>query len=263
MTDVFYLSDLHLEFYKNDIDFNKFFDIKKFHGKVLCLCGDIGFPEEENYVRFIDFVSKLFKYIFIISGNHEYYSVKHTIKTIESTDNLIEEICGKYNNVFYLNNKMYFIEQYNLHIIGSPLWTNVDKNLTQYDLYAYNDFSKIYYNKDYKLNTQYLDKMHIQSKNFIIESLENIKNLNSNVIIMTHHMPSYQLINDKYKNFKLNSLFASNLDDLIEKYKIDYWLCGHSHSINSVKINNTILILNPVGYPGEYDEPSYYNYIVV
>jgi predicted phosphohydrolase len=263
MTEIFYLSDLHLEFYKNDIDFNTLFDIKKFHGKVLCLCGDIGFPEEETYGNFIDFVTKLFKYVFVISGNHEYYSVKRTVKTIDETDNLIEEICGKYDNVFFLNNKMHFIEEYNLHIIGSPLWTDVDKNLKQYELYSYNDFSKIYSNKDTKLNLQYLDDMHIQSKDFIIESLENIKDLNSNVIIMTHHMPSYQLINDKYKNFKLNSLFASNLDDLIEKYKINYWLCGHSHMSNKIKINNTQLMLNPVGYPGENFKPKYFDYITI
>ncbi len=263
MTDIYYLSDLHLEFYKNTIEFTDFFDTKKFHGKILCLCGDIGYPEHNNYIKFIDFVSKLFKYIFIISGNHEYYSINKQIKTIEITDNLIEYICKKYTNVFYLNNKMHYVKEYNLHIIGSTLWSNVDENLQQIELYNYNDFHKIYYNNFTKLNKLHIVDFHNNSKKFIIDSLEDIKDLNSNVIIMTHHLPSFKLINEKYKNNKLGSLFATNLEDIIEKYKIDYWICGHSHTKNNIQINNTVITLNPVGYPGEDITPKYYDYIVI
>jgi predicted phosphodiesterase len=80
---------------------------------------------------------------------------------------------------------------------------------------------------------------------------------------MTHHLPSFKLINEKYKNSKLSSLFATDLEDIIKKYKIDYWICGHSHNKNNIQINNTILTLNPVGYPGEDINPKYYDYIVI
>jgi predicted phosphodiesterase len=40
----------------------------------LALCGDIGNPFHENYVKFIRRHSERFSHVFIVAGNHEYYS---------------------------------------------------------------------------------------------------------------------------------------------------------------------------------------------
>jgi hypothetical protein len=54
------------------------------------------------YNNFLDYYSKLFKIIFIITGNHEYYG-----NTIIETDKKIEEICDSYDNIHFLNNVYY------------------------------------------------------------------------------------------------------------------------------------------------------------
>jgi len=68
---------------------------------------------------------------------------------------------------------------------------------------------------------------------------------------MTHHLPSYQLIDPKYKIFKeINCYFATNLDYLFGPH-IKYWLYGHTHQPNQTIINNIKLLVNPLGYKHE------------
>jgi predicted MPP superfamily phosphohydrolase len=258
-----YLSDLHLEFYKKNFDFNKLFNFKSGEiGDILCLCGDIGYPEMQNYSDFIDFCSKYFKYVFIISGNHEYYSLKNNNKTIQNTNELIETICKKYTNVHFLNNKTIYLEECDMHIIGSTLWVEIDDTFDMSKC-PFNDFKNIYYNYDgakYKLNTDFMDLMYFESVEFLEEELEKLKDTKSKVIILTHHLPSFKLIAPKYKSNPTNFLYASNLDHFFDKFKINYWLSGHSHSPNNIKLNNTTLLLNPIGYPGELLEPKFNEY---
>ena len=59
-----YVSDLHLE--KNHI--RKIVANKP----NVILAGDIGYPKEESYKKFIHDISYKFEKVFVISGNHEY-----------------------------------------------------------------------------------------------------------------------------------------------------------------------------------------------
>jgi Icc-related predicted phosphoesterase len=77
------------------------------------------------------------------------------------------------------------------------------------------------------------------------------------VIMITHHLPSYSLIDPKYMKSKgsigptgLNQYFASHLDDLI-KSPIKAWICGHTHTGFEKRINDVTVYCNPGGYPGE------------
>ena len=149
-----------------------------------------------------------------------------------------------------------------MHIIGSTLWVEIDDTFDMSKC-PFNDFKNIYYNYDeakYKLNTDFMDLMYFESVEFLEGELEKLKDTKSKVIILTHHLPSFKLIAPKYKNNPTNFLYANNLDHFFDKFKIDYWLSGHSHSPNNIKLNNTTLLLNPIGYPGELLEPKFNEY---
>ena len=264
MVKINYLSDLHLEFYKKNFDFNKLFNFSSnFEERdIICLCGDIGYPEMQNYSDFIDFCSKYFKYVFVISGNHEYYSIHNNTKTIQNTNELIENICSKYPNVHFLNNKTIYLEEFDIHIIGSTLWVEIDENFDMKQSPS-NDFKNIYYEYDsinYKLNQDFMDLMYYESVEFLEGELNKLKDSNSKIIVLTHHLPSFQLIGQKFKNNPTNFLYASNLDHFFDKFKIDYWICGHSHSPNNIKLGGSTLLLNPIGYPGELLKPKFNEY---
>ncbi|CAH6420379.1 Hypothetical protein HVR_LOCUS1177 [uncultured virus] len=68
-------------------------------------------------------------------------------------------------------------------------------------------------------------------------------------VVITHHLPSYKLIDGKYADNPLNSFFANHLDELVAK--ADIWCCGHSHSSAQAIVGTCRCYLNPVGYSGE------------
>jgi predicted phosphohydrolase len=224
------LSDIHLEFCKK-------IPLIPITGDILCLAGDIGNPFNKLYEEFLKYVNSKFNKVFIITGNHEYYN-----NTIYDANNKICSIVENLNNVVFLNNTTY--EYNNYLFVGCTLWTSI-KNTDYYEIISsYNDFTKIE-NMTFKL----YNELHIKDKNFIIETINN--NLHQNIIILTHHLPSYKLIDEKYLIYgSLNSCFASNNDDLI-KEPIKLWIYGHTHTANQSCINDIPLICNPFGYPNE------------
>ena len=202
-------SDIHLE--RGDIS-----DISKIitpNAEILVLAGDIGNPMKSIYNDFLYYYSKLFKVIFIITGNHEYYG-----NSITETDKKIEEICNSYTNIYFLNNKIFNYE--GILFIGTTLWSLIPEHYTMNnELSVMNDFKLI---KGFTLEEY--RKLFIKNIKFIKDNLED------NTIIITHHAPSMRCIAEEYKNDKVNCCFASDLDELFMNDKVFGWIYGHTHN---------------------------------
>jgi hypothetical protein len=71
-----------------------------------------------------------------------------------------------------------------------------------------------------------------------------------NVVMVTHHGPSYICIPEEYKNLtNQNGGYVSNLSNLIlDKPQIKAWVCGHSHNRIDEVIGSTRLLMNARGY---------------
>lgn len=227
------LSDLHLEM-------GTYYNIKP-KAPYLLLAGDIGYPESQIFKDFIKQCSKKFNKVFYTSGNHEYYQTKENKKSIEEIDSIIKNICNQYNNVFYLQNEYYDLDN-NIRIVGSTLWSNVinTENLT-------NDYSYIYKSDKNNITINDTIEMFNNNKEYI-QSI--IQYSDKPIIIITHHLPSYKMILPKFELSEYKSYFASDLDNLF-KYPIITWVCGHSHGFNKIFINNIPCIMNGLGYPSE------------
>lgn len=228
-----FLSDIHLEV-KNVIPK---INVK---GEYLALLGDIGNPFLNNYSEFITNLSYKFEAIFIISGNHEYWNDYN----IPETNHKITNIVDKFSNVYFLNNNHHYIDNY--LILGTTLWSNI--------------LNRYYQNKGDHMNIKYLDKnitvddintLHSQSVEWLKSSfIMNKDKQNKNIIVLSHHLPSYELIVPMYKTVRYNSIhdrFASNLDHMIQS-PITAWLCGHSHCSFDGYINDVYCGINAVGY---------------
>ncbi len=236
-----YFSDLHLEFIKPN-KLEKF--IKKIPigvdsiNEICILAGDIGNPYTTNYDIFMKFISKNFKKSFVIAGNHEYYN---KTKTIIETTNYLNEYFSNFDNITFLNNNYEYYENY--CFIGTTLWSKItDLSNEINDVRAIPHFDYIQYNE---LNRKCI--------NFLEEALESN---DSQCVVITHHVPSYSLINDKYKTSEMinyNQWFYCDMDKLIEtkKDKIKCWIYGHTHTPSNVIINNISFLCNPIGYPNE------------
>ena len=238
-----YLSDLHLEFIKPHKMAKLLFKIKPNSNEICVLAGDIGNPYQENYNIFMQYINKNFKKTFVITGNHEYYN-----NNIEETNEYLENYFKQYSNISFLNNKVEYYENY--YFIGSTLWSKITKPEYEInDVYSIDNF-------DYKK----YNKLNDKSINFIINSLKEIKD--NKTVIITHHMPSEILIDQKYKTTNMinyNQWFYCDMDNVISEYKnnISCWIYGHTHTEAFNKIHNIPFICNPIGYPNENKKIDY------
>lgn len=236
MLRIRYLSDLHLEFIAQK-------QLPSFLGKIhnankddICICaGDIGNPYLPSYQQFFQHMSATFPKTFVVPGNHEYYGNR-----INDTRIFIGDHFKQYNNISLLDNA---IEVYQNHtFIGTTLWSYVaDKS------YEIND---VEYIKNF--NTDKYNELHQESVRFLSDSLS----ANNNIVVITHHLPSYQLIDVKYNRPSyrgMNQWFASNQDLLFTQYngKIKAWFYGHTHTPSQRKLQGIDFYCNPIGYPGE------------
>lgn len=233
-----YVSDLHLEFYDR-LPAN----LLKPEADILCIAGDVGFPYSAIYEEFLIRLNEQFKKIFLITGNHEYYNSRgNRHHTMEEIDNRIRQIITtlKLTNITYLDNEYEDYEGY--RFVGSTLWSKCEKPVVDY---CVNDFRVIK-----EMTVDLYNELHNVSREFLKSSI--ITESPLPVIVITHHLPSFQLIADEYKDCKgLNKYFASNSDDLFVP-TIKVWIYGHTH-IGSDRVSKIGIrfACNPIGYPGE------------
>src|SRR4029077_8822969 len=83
-------------------------------------------------------------------------------------------------------------------------------------------------------------RRHVVEHNRHVSWLEDVirNNQDKRLLVMTHFVPSFQLIEPKYRDLGLakTSHFATNLEHLI-RHPVRAWVCGHSHSALERDIN--------------------------
>lgn len=254
-----YISDIHIEFHKPH-------KVEKFIQKIpsglnedhilseICiLAGDIGNPYQKSYDLFMEYISKNFKKVFYITGNHEYYSYKNNRYTIEETNSYLVEYFKKFNNITFLNNTYEIYEGY--CFIGTTLWSHISNRACCInDVYEIPELTITKYNK-----------LHEECKQFLKEAIANANaaNKNTKCIVITHHCPTYNVINEKYKILRMmpyNQWFASDIFESISlenKKKIKCWFYGHTHTPSHMIIDNIDILCNSIGYPNENSSTNF------
>lgn len=211
------ISDIHLEKVKYN---NKILE-HPVRAENLILAGDIGNPMMNNYREYIRSCSHQYRRVFLIAGNHEYWN-----NSYDGANKLIMDICDKYKNVNFLNNR--FIDFYennrSVSIFGGTLWSKILEN-----------------HELFKMSNKSGDNRLISDFNFIKRNKifdDTVKKISSRRcdIVITHHAPTYKLVHSKYRMYKYNNLFVSNVEYLLNN--VNYWCCGHLHRTNDLSKYN-------------------------
>ena len=250
-----YVSDIHLEFHdKHNVgSINPTQFVKTGEAEYLALCGDIGIPELAAYEVFLKWCSGFWKAVFVIAGNHEYYNVRCPVKhTMKFKKEFIENICRQLPNVHFLDCSSVFLAEENMRVLGCTLWSQIDESIQDKAMLNMSDTRQILLDEDHKAYPEELCEIHRRERKWLADAIESCRTSGERCIVLTHYLPSYQLIDPKYWGFELNSCFASDLDHLIQT-PVCAWLCGHSHTAVFKLINGVPCSLNPYGYPNEAD----------
>ena len=256
MTKFLYWSDLHLEF-----DRHEKFELPELdeviHGVLLGGDTHVG----PSHLNFLERVWDKYQVpVVSIRGNHEYYNQIWQDLIAEDEERLQEfKRLGK--EIHVLDPGMIVIN--GVRIVAATLWTDlmvngnplmnaiaVQKGLNDYRICKIRDDDKVR-----RLTPSDTQKKHFEDRNFIRETIS--KDFDGPTLVMTHHMPTQLLIDEKYTGSEFNAGFASDMTDMLFSSNVDVWTYGHTHDKNDITLDREDrgvikLVSNIRGYPHEY-----------
>lgn len=232
-----YASDLHLEFTDN-YNYLKMNPLKPL-GDVLILAGDIGYLNDDNYNKhpFWDWASDNFRQVIVTVGNHELYKYYDLAKMPHGL------VCSIRENVNCYYDAVIRME--NIDFIVSTLWAKIPLEEAYITERSVSDFHRILYN-DETLTWDNFNREHDNCIRFIQNEVA--KSTAAHIVVVTHHVPSFQLSSPDYAQSRINGAFTVELASFIEDSPIEYWIYGHSHRNIDQVIGKTHCLTNQLGY---------------
>jgi DNA repair exonuclease SbcCD nuclease subunit len=239
MTTFQYFSDVHTEQYKASKRATFETEIIPM-SPYLILAGDIGDPSSQAYGEFLSMLSPKYKYIFLISGNHEHYG-----HTFIETHNMIQQITDPLVNIIYLNNDLYHIPDTDITVFGATFWSSIkpeEEGTVKTFIMDYRRIPGFTPQKSCEFN---------QESRKILQSTLNAFP-DKQFIVISHHLPSHSLVNVKYLSSNMNSAYATDIEEAYNP-NIKAWVSGHTHT----PIQRGKFYVNPIGYPGENKDKNF------
>lgn len=81
------------------------------------------------------------------------------------------------------------------------------------------------------------------------------------MVVVTHHAPSRNSVQPRYRDDLLTAAFASDLDALVAN--ADLWIHGHLHASIDYRLGDCRVIANPRGYVGIKEDRDYHPSLVI
>lgn len=239
MSTIQIMSDLHLEFHRDrGRSFaNSLSPLGKLENvDVLVLAGDIiTVKKKQDAINFLDRICGEYPEVLWVPGNHEFYEL-----SVQKTNKILNELEAKYPNLTVTTEpRVVKYPSLGIGIVAGTMWFPDLPDNFMYERHM-NDFFEIQGFKPWVFE---------QNKTFM-DLLD--KNLQPGDVVVTHHLPSNACVSPKYKTSVLNRFFVSqNAERFILDRQPKLWVSGHTHHSYDFMIDQTRMICNAYGYPGE------------
>ena len=235
------LSDLHLEFHNPLPGLADGVDV------IVC-AGDLA-PVETGAVFYAAKEWADARHILYVPGNHEYYGTD-----IDVARRLLAKQC-RHLGITLLDPGTITVD--NVRFIGATLWTDFRLNGIAHEAAAHKgalgmaDFTGASQRGRTRFTTHESARRHAAERAFIEGELASARRVGQTAVVITHHAPTPRSIAPHFERHPCNPGFASDLDDLIERYQPALWVHGHMHDVVDVEIGATRVLCNPAGYNPE------------
>ncbi len=249
MVRIQYASDLHINDWPKGTPFESFLTPV---APILVLAGDICSAWDPLYTHFLAWCSRNWYLVIFIAGNHEYYCEPGQERTIQQTEYELTRIAFLFPNTIFLQyGNSYIIPGTKIRFVGSTLWSDIDPAIWGAIAGKKGDY-KATFVEHYPYGIRHTHPSDICSfhafhksclfAGFIPQAHD------ETLVVVTHHMPSKILLEEKYRNEELHSCYASNDEDLFTR-NISLWVCGHSHRAVRMKHPyGPYIVMNARGY---------------
>jgi hypothetical protein len=243
-----FASDLHLEF----LGSVPFPSLLKPVAPVLALAGDIGNPMVPDYQNFLKYCSSNWDHVVLVAGNHEFYNKKPgALSTVAERLQACRNVATAFTNVRFLERER--VDVGGVAFLGCTLWTDLsDPAAAEEAERRMNDYRLIAVEKNRPLRAADVSAWHARDYAWLDREISIAAEEERPVVVLTHHLPSFDLIATKYKGAGLlNCAFASDCHSLIRR-PVRAWIAGHTHTAATRIWQPDIQgLVNPRGYPGE------------
>jgi len=231
---------------------------------VLILSGDLWvgtkWIEWAGY-SWIGEVSRRFKNVIVVLGNHDYWPQGHlSIKNGADKCNAMLQDMGFYN-VYVLDCTS--IEIGDILFVGATLWTDMNNGdpLTMHNMTNYLRYDgKIAFETGpngawSRFTPERWIGTHVRHRDYIKKTVE--ENADKKIVVCTHHVPLPTLCDPQFHSVG-DGYYASDLSDIIlDNPQIKLWTYGHTHYTLDTVLGETRLYNNSVGYTSEHKEQQY------
>jgi UDP-2,3-diacylglucosamine pyrophosphatase LpxH len=238
-------SDLHLEFQDRGP-----YRLATVCGDYLLLAGDIitvnSARAEIKLSELLSWAADNYQKVFYVSGNHEYY---HNNR--EHADAYLARLCERWSNVYFLQRESLALKigTRSVRLHGCTLWSATARPV------GINDYQLIKHADGRLIGWRDTLAWHLGDYAWLQQSLSAAVAADPAEIqlVLTHHLPSFQLIAPQWTGHPINIAFATELPELLKLANI--WCCGHTHVGMQQIVENCRVYINPRGYPDE--NPNY------
>ena len=206
---------------------------------VAIVAGDI---DTRDFEGTLTEIASKFEHVFAVYGNHEFYH--RDVSWRADPAKLPENVTILDRSVKEYEGKLF---------MGCTLWTDF-KNQDWFIMHraddGINDFHVITEdNGGRRFTANRAWEKHVQEKAWLKKMIE--QNRDKEIVIVTHFIPSYALVHEKWKGGgtdSLNYYFSAGCDDLIETCEAKAWVFGHTHDRREMEIAGVPFYCNPLGY---------------
>lgn len=223
------LSDLHLEA-------PPAYDVYDINPRApyLALLGDVGYVKDEGFFFFIRKQLTVFRFVFLVLGNHEPYNSKwnetksNVWRFKSDTDHSFRN--GKLFGELIILDKVRYDISSTVTILGCTLFSRVTDDQIERVNFGMNDF---YHIENWSIGAH--QETHRVDLDWLNNEVESIARMEPHrkVIVFTHYCPSTQekVVDPKHASSKLSSGFMTNLSSEVcwKSEVVKLWAFGHTH----------------------------------
>lgn len=224
--------------------------------EVLVLAGDIINANEYQINCLIGDLKHVTIPILYVPGNHEYWNMSRQ----EGNDKLMAMLEKTNITFFGREYKIIKVGEEEVLFIGATLWSPINTPIEATVAEGTPDFRRV---KDVTVDSW--NKTYISELDFIEQTLafRDFKHLKK--VVITHHLPSFKSVPDRYQGSMFNCIFASHSDYLMmdEESAPEVWIHGHTHDSMDYINGHTRVVCNPRGHNGRDRNPSYNNALII
>lgn len=187
----------------------------------LLIVGDVGRLETmAHYTRFLTGVCSGFQHVYLVPGNHEFYSETTNIHVLLTQLRTLEASLA---NLTVLYNTGVDLPGGGYRLYGATLWSYIPEGHRVQSLPIVTGEASL-------ANGTWLNMMHHQALYDLEREIAVAQSEGKTLIVATHYPPTLEhTLEDRHLEGSHRYYSASNLNRLLTQAQVHTWIYGHTH----------------------------------